>query len=328
MAARRHVLIYVAAAVLGMRSSVSRAQARIARIGFLAGDNPTSNVHRIDAFREGLRELGYVEGSNAVIEFRWADGNYDRLPDLAAQLVAIPVDVIVAVGDPVILAATRATKTIPIVMASVGDPIGRGFVATLGRPGGNVTGVSNFAAPMMGKWIELLKEIMPGMSQVAILGNAENPTHLLFRKEAQNVAARMGVRLQEVEIRDPGDLDKAFESIVAARSQAVIVLPDPVLAGREGRRVAALAAKHQMAAMCTFREQVQAGALIAYGPDLTANYRRSAYYVDRILKGAKPGDLPVEQPTKFVSVVNLKTAAALKLTIPPAVLLRVDEVIQ
>ena len=327
-ARRRAMAILSAVLVSATGSRRVLAQPKVARVGFLSGDSPSSNPHRVRAFREGLHELGYVEGRNLVIEYRWADGRFERLPDLAAELVRIPVDVIVAVGDPVIFAAKNATASIPIVIASVGDPIGRGFVASLGRPGGNVTGVSNFAAPMMGKWLELLKEILPALSQTAVLRNAANATHPLFWAEAQKRAPALGIRLQDVQVRNAEDLEKAFASIVDARSGAVVVLPDPLPAGLQVKRVAELALSNHLPAMCTFREQAEAGALFAYGPDLTANYHRAAFFVDKILKGTKPSELPVEQPTKFVSVVNLRTARQLGIAIPPTVTVRVDEIIQ
>ncbi len=281
----------------------------------------------MQAFRERLHELGYVEGKNLVIEYRWAEGNFERVPDLAAELVRLRVDVIVAVGDPVILAAKQATSTIPIVMASVGDPLGRGFVASLARPGGNITGVSNLAVALTGKWLESLKQIVPTLSQVAVLRNPANPTHALFWAEAQAAAPKLGLKLQSVEVRTPDDLDGAFASI-RERSAALVVLPDPLLAGILRGRIAELATKNGLPAVFTFKEQAEAGGLISYGPSLLVNYRRAATYVDKILKGARPGDLPVEQPTQFELVVNLKTAKALGITVPQSLLVRADEVIK
>jgi putative ABC transport system substrate-binding protein len=309
-------------------ASLGQQQSKVARIGYLAASSMTDNARYVQAFRESLHELGYVEGKNLLIEYRWAEGNYERLPDLAAELVRLRVDVIVAVGDPVILAARQATSTIPIVMPSVGDPVGRGFVASLARPGGNVTGVSNLAVALTGKWLEFLKQIVPTLSQVAILRNAANPTHALFWAEAQSAAPRLGLKLQDVEVRTPDDLDGAFASIVRERSAALVVLPDPLLVAVLRGRIAEHATRNRLPAMCTFREQAEAGGLLSYGPSLPVNYRHAATYVAKILKGAKPADLPVEQPTKFELVINLKTAKALGLTIPQALLLRADEVIQ
>jgi len=326
---RDSVLALVAIGVL-TRSvfSLGQQQSKVARIGYLAGDSRTDNPRRLQAFRDGMNELSYVEGKNLLIEYRWAEGKFERLPGLAADLVRLSVEVIVAVGDPVILAAKQATSTTPIVMASVGDPIGRGFVVSLGRPGGNVTGVSNFATNLMGKWLELLKEIIPTLSQVAVLQNASNATHPLFWTEAQSVAPKLGLKLQDVQVRRSDDLDEAFGLVVGARSGAVVVLPDPLLAGVLGARIAELATRSGLPTMSTFKEQVEVGSLMSYGPDLTRNFHRAATYVDKILRGAKPVDLPVEQPTKFESAINLKTAKALGLTIPQSLLLRADEVIQ
>ena len=324
---RRKLLVAIGV-LITPHASFSQQPPKLARVAYFSGGSLTDNPQRTQAFRDGLRELGYLEGKNLVIEYRWAEGKFERLPGLAAELVRLPVDVIVAVGDPVIFAARQATSTIPIVMASVGDPVGRGFVASLARPGGNVTGVSNVAVPLMGKWLELLKEIVPTLSQVAVLRNAANPTHPLFWTEAQSAAPRLNLKLQSVEVRSADDLDGAFASIVGARSGAIVVLPDPFLAGVAGERIAQIAMKNGLPTMCTFKEQVEVGGLLSYGANLTVNHHRAAAYVDKILRGAKPADLPIEQPTKFESAINMKTAKTLGLTIPPALLLRVDEVIQ
>ena len=329
MNARRKLLVAIGAGVLTTPlASLGQQQSKVARIGYLAGSSITDNAHYVQAFREGLHELGYVEGKNLVIEYRWAEGNFERLPDLAAELVRLRVDVIVAVGDPVILAAKQATSTIPIVMASVGDPVGRGFVASLARPGGNITGVSNLAVALTGKWLESLKQIVPTLSQVAVLRNAANPTHALFWAEAQSAAPTLGLKLQGVEVRTSDDLDGAFASIIRERSAALVVLPDPLLAAVLRGRIAEHATRNRLPAMFTFKEQAEAGGLLSYGPSLPVNYRHAATYVDKILKGAKPADLPVEQPTKFEFVINLKTAKQIGLTIPPNVLARADKVIK
>ncbi len=324
----RRTFIILSGVLMAPVASFGQQQSKAPRIGFLAADSPADNRHRLQTFRDGLHELGYVEGKNLVIEYRWAEGHYERLPSLAAELVRLPVDVIVAAGGPVIFAATQATSTIPIVMVSVGDPVARGFVVSLARPGGNVTGVSNFLLPLMGKWLELLKEILPTLSQVAVLRNAANATHPLYWMEAQSAAPRLGLKLQDVEVRSSDDLDEGFRSVVKARSGAVVVVPDPFLAGAAEKRVVELALRNGVPTMCTFKEQVEDGGLLSYGPDLAVNSYRAAGYVDKILKGAKPADLPVEQPTKFELFVNLKTAKALGITIPQSVLLRVDEVIE
>jgi putative ABC transport system substrate-binding protein len=300
---------------------------KVPLLGYLDGASASTSGDNLNAFRQGLRELGWIEGQNIAIEYRWAEGRFDRLPELAADLVRLRVDAIVATGDPVILAAKQATGTIPIVMTAVGDPIGAGFVASLARPGGNVTGVSNLAVDLTGKWLELLKEVVPKVSQVAILRNVANRTHALFWQEAQTAAQKLRVKVHSVEVRSSHDLDGAFAAMAQKRVGAVVVLPDPLLSGERGR-IADLAAKSRLPAIYTFRGQAEAGGLMSYGPSLQANFRRAATFVDKILKGAKPADLPVEQPTRFEMVVNMKTAKALGLTIPQSILVRADQVIQ
>jgi putative ABC transport system substrate-binding protein len=298
---------------------------RVARVAFLDGGNLES--HLWQATRDGLRELGYVEGQNIIIEFRSANGEFDRVPVLLAELIRLPVDVIVTIGDPVVAAAKQATTSIPVVMAGAGDPVGRGFVASLARPGGNITGVSNLAVALTGKWLELAKEVVPRLSRVAILTNGGNPTHALFWAEAQASAREMALTVYNTEVRSPGEFDPALVSMVQAGVGAFVVLADPML-GSHRTRLAELSAKHRLPSISPFREAAESGGLISYGPSLKANFRRAATYVDRILKGAKPGDLPVEQPTKFELVINLKTAKALGLTIPQSLLQRADQLIE
>ena len=297
----------------------------VARVAFLEGGNLEG--HLWQATRDGLRELGYVEGQNLIIEFRSAHGQFDRVPELLAELIRLHVDVIVTIGDPVVSAAKRATSTIPIVMAASGDPVGRGFVASLARPGGNITGISNLAVTLTGKWLELAKEVVPQNSRVAILRNAGNPTHALFWAEAQTSAHGMALTVYSVEARGPGEFEHAFASMAQAGMGAVVVLADP-MPGSHRMRLAELSAKHRLPSISPFREAAESGGLISYGPSLRANFRRAATYVDRILKGAKPADLPVEQPTRFELVINLTTAKALGLTIPSSLLLRADQVIE
>jgi putative ABC transport system substrate-binding protein len=304
--------------------------AKVARIGWL-GANLAGGPHLIEVFRQGLRDLGYVEGRNVVIEIRDAEGKFERFPTLAAELVALKVDVIVAGGATrAILAATQATKTIPIVFAGVADPVAIGFVASLARPGGNVTGLSSLTVELVGKCLELLTQAIPGVSRVAALwqpvAGAER-TNKDFLKEADVAARALRVRLQVVEARGPADFDRAFSEMTRARAGALTVLTSAMFYS-ERRRLVDLAAKNRLPAVYQVREFVDAGGLLSYGPDLADLFRRAATYVDRILKGAKPADLPVEQPTKFELVINLKTAKALGLTIPQSVLRRADEVIQ
>jgi ABC-type uncharacterized transport system substrate-binding protein len=304
--------------------------AKVARIGWLALKlEPRSHLR--EAFLQGLRDLGYVEGRNVVIEYRDAEGKFERLPALAAELVALKVDVIVVpVGTPTVLAAKRATSTLPIVFTTIADPVTSGLVTSLARPGGNVTGLSLLSPELVGKCLELLTQAVPGVSRVAVLwqpGALGERTDKAMLKGAEGAARALGVRLQFVEARGPDDFDRAFSNMTRARAGALTVLPSGMFFN-ERRRLVDLAAKHRLPAVYPWRGFVDAGGLMAYGPDGADLYRRAATYVDKILKGAKPADLPVEQPTKFDLVINLKTAKALGLTIPQSVLLRADEVIQ
>src|SRR5690349_17251348 len=259
-------------------SAQNQQRPKVSRVGYLFGSSPSVSARYEASFRDRLRALGYVEGKNLVIEYRWAAGNFDLLPALAAELVELHVDVIVADGDPVIFAAKQATNTIPIVMTAVGDPVGRGFVTSLARPGGNVTGVSNLAVALTLKWLEMVKEIAPGLPKVAILGNDANPTHKLFRAEAHRGAPSLNVRLQNVDVHASDDLDKAFASIVSEGAGAVVVLPDPLLALVLRRPIAELAVRQRLPALGTFKEQVEAGSLVSYGPSLVDNHRQAAAY--------------------------------------------------
>jgi len=303
--------------------------ASLPRIGFLAPSSPSdSRVARyLEAFRQGLRELGYVEGQNIAIEFRWAGDQYDRLPGLAAELVRLKVNVIVAGGPPAIQAAQRATDTIPIVMAAAADPVAAGFVASLARPGGNITGISNMLPELLGKQLELLKEVLPKVSRVALLGNPANPNNASFVQQAQAAARASRVRLQPLEARDPGEIDRAFAAITRERADAVIVLTDTVLLDHR-TRIADHAVRRRLPTVFGTRQFAEGGGLLAYGPSLDAGFRRAPTYVDKILKGAKPADLPIEQPATFELVINLTAAKALGLTIPQSLLIRADQVIQ
>jgi putative ABC transport system substrate-binding protein len=300
---------------------------KIFRIGYLAL-NP--NPHFQGAFRQGLRDLGYVEGRNLVIEDRDAKGKLDRLPALAAELVALKVDLIVASGTPAAQATKQATRTRPIVFTAVADPITSGLVTSLARPGGNVTGLSVLAPELVGKQLELLKQAIPAVSRVAVLwepGALGTVVEQNMLKEADVAAQALAMRPQFIEARGPGNLDRAFSDMTRARAAALAVLTSSMLFGQR-RRLVDLAAKNRLPAVYPWREGVDVGGLMAYGPDLADLLRRVATYVDKIIKGAKPADLPVEQPTRFELVINLKTAKALGLTILPALLLRADQVIE
>jgi len=283
----------------------------------------------LGAFRQGLRELGWVEGQNIVIDYRYAEGRFDRLPDLAAELVQLKVDIIVAVATQGVAAAKNATETIPIVMISgSADPVGLGFIASLARPGGNVTGLSFSVGPeISGKQLELLKEIVPKVRRVAILSNPATPIQPRFLREVTLAAQSLAVQLQLLEGRGPNEFDGAFAAMAKERVGALLVVADSLFIFHR-TRLADLAARSRLPAAYGVREHVEAGGLMSYGPSLRDLFRRGATYVDKILKGAKPADLPVEQPTQFELVINLKTAKALGLTIPQSLLQRADEVIQ
>jgi len=312
-------------------SAQAQQAAKVPRIGYLAGSLAASrHLHQQEAFLQGLRDLGYVEGRNIVIEYRDAEGKYDRLPALGAELVALKVDVIVVGSTPAALAAKQATRTIPIVLAFVADPVGSGLVTSLARPGGNVTGLSFLAPELVGKRLELLTLAVPGVSRIAVLRHPSDygeRTEREMLREAEVAARALGVRLQVVEARGPEDFDRAFSDMTRARADAVTVQSTNIFL-IERRRLVDLAAKNRLPAMYLAREFVEAGGLMSYAPNVPDLFRRAATYVDKILKGAKPGALPIEQPTKFELVINLKAAKALSLTIPPSLLQRADEIIQ
>jgi len=289
------------------------------------GSQPNPDM-MFEGFRQGLREAGYTEGQNILVEPRWAKGQLDRFPDLAAELVRIKVDVIVAGGNQAVKAAKQATRTIPIVMVS-GDAVADGLVSSLARPGGNVTGVTIFSSELAAKRLELLKETVPGLTHVAILWNSANPGTALQVREAKRAAQALGLEVQSVEVRDPKELGRAFQLAAKGRAGALLVVSD---AGFDAHRVriAELSAKAKLPTIHAFKIHVEAGGLMSYGQNISDMFRRAALYVDKILKGAKPADRPVEQATKFELVINLKTAKALGLTIPPSLLARADEVIQ
>ena len=300
---------------------------KVPRIGFLGASSASVLAARIEAFRQGLRDLGYVEGKNIVIEWRSAEGKLDRLPALAAELVRLKVDVIVTTGPAPTRPAKEATSTIPIVMAFDNDPVGNGFVASLARPGGNITGLSTLAPEISGKQLEVLKEIVPRLSRVAVLGSSTTPGNAQSLKETELAAGAFGVKVQYLDVRDPKDIDTAFRATGKGRADAILVLTSPVF-NPYRTEIADLAVKNRLPAIYSTPEFVEDGGLMTYGVSLTDLYRRAATYVDKILKGAKPVDLPVEQPTKFEFIINLKAAKQIGLTIPPNVLVRADKVIK
>jgi ABC-type uncharacterized transport system substrate-binding protein len=308
---------------------VARAQltARIPRVGYLFSFIPSEGRHLWEACRQGLRELGYIEGHNVVLEPRWAEGRHERLPALAADLVRLKVDVIVSAATPASLAAKAATRTIPIVIVAVGAPIKSGLVASLPRPGGNVTGLSLLTPELSGKRLELLMDVAHNLSRVAILMNPDNPVSKVFLEDTKVAARRRKIEVQRLDARNPAEIERAFEDAQGAHAGAMVVFDDPVLWSHRPQ-IVALAATKRIAVMYGLRDFVDDGGLMSYGPNRPDQYRRTAGYVDKILKGAKPADLPVEQPTTFDLVINLKTAKALGLTIPPTLLAIAGEVIE
>ena len=325
----KKILNWLLATVLLTAASLAEAQQpqKIPRLGYLTPASASANAARIEAFRQGLRELGYVEGKNIVIEYRYAEEKQDRLPALATELVRLKVDIIVTGGTRSTHAAKEATKTIPIVMTQDTDPVGNGFIASLARPGGNITGLSNLVTELSGKRLELLKEIVPKLSRVAVLGFSTDPGNPLTLREAELAARAFGVQLQSLDVLVPKDIETAFRAASKGRADAVLVLAGSIFNSHR-TQIAALAVKSRLPAIYVNREYVEDGGLMSYGTSITDLYRRAATYVDKILKGRKPADLPVEQPMKFELVINLKAAKQIGLTIPPTVLYQADKVIK
>ena len=308
-------------------SSAAQTSDKTTRIGFLAASGPEREKPLLAAFQRALRELGYREGANVVIEERYADGRFERLPALAAELLKRRADILVVAGAPAAQAAKKVTATVPIVMTNAADPVGTGLVASLARPGGNVTGLSDFNEGVVVKRLELVKEVIPSASRVAVLYNPANPTNPRQLKLIQDAAPTLGITVVPLEARTADDVDRAFGSMRKERPDALLTIGDPAL-GSLRRKILDLAAKHRLAATFTGKEGIDQGGLMSYGPRFEDLYRRAATYVDKILKGVNPADLPVEQPSTFEMVLNLKTARALGLTVPPSVVLRADRVIE
>ena len=324
---RRRDFIKVIAGLAAAWPLAARAQTpagKIYRLGFLQPGKPPEPL--VEALRERLKELGYREGHNIAYEYRWAEGKNERLVELAKELVDVKVDVITTLSTPAALAAKNVTKTIPIVFTGVGDPVGAGVVPSLSHPGGNVTGISTLATELSAKRLELLKEIVPNAAPVAMVWNDTNPSMVLSAREAQNAADRLDLNLQSIGVHDLISFDAAFATIKSSKFNALLTLVDPFT--REHRqRIVDFAAQRRLPAIYEAREFVDAGGLVSYGPSLPALQRRAADYVSMIFKGGKPADIPIEQPTKFELIINLKTARELGLTIPPTVLARADELI-
>jgi putative tryptophan/tyrosine transport system substrate-binding protein len=325
---RRSFLGSLAGGLLAAPLAAEAQQAgKVYRIGFLGNSTEALEANLVGPFREGLRERGYVEGRDLTIEYRWAEGAYERFPALIAELIALKSDIIVTAGTPAALAVKRATTTIPVVMAAVGDPIGTGLVKSLARPGGNLTGLVAIAPDLEGKRLELLTQIVPKLSSVAFLGNPANPIHVTSEKQASAAAKALHLKVVFYPVRAEGEFDHAFQAIVGQRSGALVMLADRLFLHHRAR-IVEFTARHRLPAVYAYSELVQAGGLMSFGPSYPEMHRRAAYFVDRILKGARATDLPMEQPSKFELILNLRTARTLGLTISPSLLQRADYVIE
>ena len=326
---RRKLLVALGAGALAspLACLAQQQPAKIARIGFLGATSAAGYASQVDALRAGLRELGHVEGKNLVIEFRWAEGKYDRLPELAAELVRLKVDVLVTHGAPGSRAAKMATTTIPIVLAAVGDPVAQGLVASLARPGGNITGSTFFAPELMAKRLELVKAALPRIRRVAVLLNSDHPINNEPTLRAmKTTAGSLKVELQQFGVRSPSEFESALAAMSNRRAEAVVIAEDSLFVANAAA-AASLGTKHRIPAI-GFVEVAEGGGLMGYGVNFPAMYRRAAVFVDKILKGANPGDLPIERPTRFELVLNMKTAKELGIKIPNSILVRADKVIE
>ena len=322
-----HFCLLLTISLLTVSSVEAQQPTKVPRIGYLNAVSPSTISDRIEALRQGLRELGYVEGKNILIEYRYAEGKLDRLPGLAAELVRLKVDIIVTAGGQATRAAKEATSTIPIVMTNDPDPVGSGFVASLARPGGNVTGLSTLAPELSGKRLDLLREVVPKLSRVAIVGTSTQPGHVQVTKELELTAKSFNVQVQYLDVLYSKDIETAFRAAVKGRAGGILTLTSPILRSQRVQ-LAELAVKNRIPAIYNDIQFVEAGGLIFYGVSFLDRDRHAATYVDKILKGAKPADLPVEQPKKFDFIINLKAAKQIGLTIPPNVLARADRVIK
>jgi putative tryptophan/tyrosine transport system substrate-binding protein len=324
---RREFVGLLAGAASWPLAARSQPTASVPRVGFMGNSTAALEANLVGPFREGLRELGYEEGRNIVIEYRWADGDYGRFPGLVAELLAAKVEVIVTAGTPAALAVKKATTTVPVVMVAVGDPVGTGLVSSLARPGGNLTGLSSIAPDLEGKRLELLREVVPKLAHVAVFFNPANAFHVVSLRNARTAAAALGIKLTPLTVGVSRDLDGAFATILAEKPAALLVLADRVYL-HERKRMMDFALQHRLPNANAHKEMVEAGGLMSYGPSYEDMHRRAGDYVDRILKGAKARDLPIEQPTKFDLKLNLKAAKVLGIEVPPTLLARADEVIE
>ena len=313
--------------LLGSLAAQAQQTGNVYRIGFLGNSTAALEANLVGPFREGLRDLGYVEGRNVLIEYRWAEGKYDRFPALIGELLALKVAVIVTAGTPATLAVKKATTSVPLVMLAVGDPVGTGIVPSLSHPGGNITGLTAISTEMDAKRLELLREVVPSVSYIALLWNAASPLQVLAEKQVQAAAQVLRMRVLSLGVKTEEEIKSALAVMARERPDALLVLADRLLLHHRAL-IMDFATRHRLPGVHAYRELVEAGGLMSFGPSYADMHKRAAYFVDRILKGAKPGDLPVERPLTFELVINLKTAKALGLTIPPSLLQRADQVIE
>jgi putative ABC transport system substrate-binding protein len=324
---RREFIAALGGAAVAWPLAARAQEVKVPRIGFLGNSTAALETNLIRPFRDGLRALGYEEDRNIVIEYRWAEGNYERFPSLVAELLASKVDVLVTAGTPASLAIKRATTSVPVVMIAVGDPVGTGLVPSLAQPGGNLTGLSSIAPDLEGKRLELLREVLPKLSHVGMFINSVNPFHTTSLRQARAAAQALRIMLQVLDVRASQDLDGAFAAILKERPQALLILADRVFLHNRARMMD-FATKQRLPNVNAYHELVEAGGLMSFGPSYEEMHRRAATFVDKILKGAKPADLPIEQPTKFTLVLNVKSAKAIGIDLPPILLARADEVIE
>jgi putative ABC transport system substrate-binding protein len=327
MKRREFITLLGGAAIAWPLAAGAQQAGKVPRVGFMGNSTAALEANLVGPFRDGLRELGYQEGRNIVIEYRWAEGNYQRFPALVGELLAVPVDVIVTAGTPATLAVKKATSTVPLVMIAVGDPVGTGIVPSLAHPGANITGLSSIAPDLEGKRLELLREVLPKLSRVALFLNPLNEFHTVSVRQAFAAAQALGIKLHALEVRTSEEVDGALATLVPAKPDALLILADRVFLHNR-KRMMDFATEHRLPSVNAYREVVEAGGLMSYGPSYEDMHRRAADYVDKILKGAKPGDLPVQQPTKFTLILNLKSAKVLGVEVPPILLARADEVIE
>jgi putative ABC transport system substrate-binding protein len=327
MKRREFITLLGSAAAAWPLAARAQQPAKVPRIGFLGNSTEALEANLVGPFRDGLRDLGYEAGRNIVIEYRWAEGKYERFPTLIAELIASKVDVIVTAGTPASLAVKKAASSIPLVMIAVGEPVATGLVASLARPGGNITGLTSIAEDLEGKRLELLREVVPTVSHVALFWNSGNPVHVKLEQEAQAAAKVMRLKVLSLGVRSWEEIEAGFATILREGPEALCVLADRLLLHHRNT-IMDFASQHRLPGVHAYRELVEAGGLMSYGPSYAGMHKRAAYFVDRILKGTNPGDLPVERPATFELILNLKSAKALRLTIPPSIILRADEVIE